>query len=142
MRLFGRRRPAGVERVPNEVLRPELVDYLPGPVVLRLGAGLGLLDLPSSVACQSVANVWIADGRWVEAEWPRDATYGWFVAPIDLRLGHMLEFRLASGPLAGWVADVSPERFVFVITADRDQALAMARTAVGQWAINQIDRLR
>ncbi|MEZ5378274.1 MAG: hypothetical protein R2733_17355 [Acidimicrobiales bacterium] len=142
MRLFGRRRPAGVERVPNKVLRPEVVEHPPGPVALRLGPGLGLLDLPSGQACLSVANVWIADGQWVEAEWPWDAAFGWFVAPIDLRLGHVLEFRLVGGTLTGWVVDVNAERFVFVVTADRNQATEMAGIALARWSAAQVDRLR
>ncbi len=141
MRLRGRRRPAGVERVPTKALTPEPVVLPPGPIVLRLGPGLGLLDLPAGPV-YSVANVWIADGSWVEATWPRDPVHGWFVAPFDLRLGHVLEFRHQVGIIHGWVADVNSGRFIFVVTANREQALNMATVAFDRWSGSEIDRLR
>ncbi len=142
MRRFRRRRPAGVEQVPNEVLSPSLVVQSPGPIVLRLGPGSGLLDHPSGRECSSVANVWVGGGQLFEAMWPRDPAYGWFVAPVDLRLGHVLEFRQHADIVHGWVADVNPGRFVFVVTANSAQALDMAATAHERWSRSEIDWLR
>ena len=40
-----------------------------------------------------------------------DPQFGWFVAPIDLRLGHILEFRREVGSLFGWVAECTRRGF-------------------------------
>lgn len=142
MRLRGRRRPAGVEWVPNEVFTPEVVVQPLGPIVLRLGPGSGLLDFPGGLGFDAVANVWLADGRWVEATWPRDPTYGWFIAPIDLRLGQVVEFGRGGSIITGWVADVNVHRFVFVVTANREEAWRTAGLAFDRWSEREIGRLR
>ncbi len=142
MRRFRRRRPAGVEQVPNKTLSLDFVVQMPGPIVLRLGPGSGLLDHPGGRECSAVANVWVADGQWFEAMWPRDPANGWFVAPVDLRLGHVLEFRQHADIVHGWVADVNPGRFVFVVTANCAQALDTAAAAHERWSRSEIDRLR
>lgn len=141
MRLVGRRRPAGVEQVPSQVLVPEIVAQPLGPVVLRLGPGGGLLDLPGHSWFDSVSNVWLVDGSWAEAMWPRDPAYGWFIAPIDLRLGHILEFRRQASLVCGWVADVRHDAFVFAVTADRAQADEMASIALARSNARRIERL-
>ncbi len=141
MRLRGRRRPAGVEQVPTEALVPEIVAQPLGPVVLRLGPGGGLLDLPGPLRIDDVANVWSSEGGWVEARWPRHPVHGWFIAPIDLRLGHVLEFRGATALVCGWVADVQHDGLVFVVTADRAQASEMASIALARSNARRIERL-
>jgi hypothetical protein len=102
--------------VPNEVLVPEIVDYPLGPVLLRIGPGRGLLDYPIRQPVHAVVNVWPADDGWAEAPWPWDTTFGWFVAPIDLRAGHVLEFRGAGLPL-----------IAYVLHADQSNAVVLAR---------------
>ena len=141
MRLLGRRRPAGVEQVPTQVLVPEIVVQPLGPVVLRLGPESGLLDLPGATWFVTVSNVWTADGVWHEAQWPRHQRYGWFIAPIDLRLGHVLEFRGQATLVCGWVADVQHDAFVCVVTADRCQAVEMAAVALERAKTRRIERL-
>jgi len=138
VRLFGRRRPAGYERVPNEVLTPELVLEPVGPVVLRLGPGNGLLEFPGGRACHQVANIWYENGGWYETPWPTDPHYGWFIAPVDLGLGHVLEFRRPAGTLVGWVADANPDRVIVAIAADRERAVEAARAAHEIWAWREI----
>ena len=132
VRLRGRRRPAGVERVPTEVLTPEVVLEPLGPVVLRLGPGRGLLDYPGGRPCHAIANIWPTDDGWAEACWPHDQRFGWFVAPIDLRLGHILEFRGEMKSVFAWVADCDPFRVVAVVEADRRRAVGAAAEAAAQ----------
>lgn len=127
MRRSSRRRPAGPERVPTEVLIPEIVDYPLRPILLRLGPGRGLLDYPIRHPVHAVGNVWPVDDGWAEALWPWDPTFGWFVAPIDLRAGHVLEFRGAGGPLVGHVIDAGRANVLVVPAPDR--ACAAARAA-------------
>jgi len=138
VRLFGRRRPAGNERVPNEVLTPELVLEPLGPVVLRLGPGNGLLEYPGGRTCHQVANIWWENGGWYETVWPTDPHYGWFIAPIDLGLGHILEFRGPAGTLVGWVADATPERVIVVIAAGRERAAEEASNARESWVRKEV----
>lgn len=142
MRLRGRRRSAGVEQMPNDVVVPDIVVQPLGPIVLRLGPGGGLLDLPGPSGFDTVANVWPSEGAWVEARWPRHPTYGWPIAPIDLRLGHVLEFRGQAAVVYGWVVDVQHHSFVFVVTADRERAYETATVALARWNAQRIDRLR
>lgn len=124
MRRPSRRCPAGPERVPTEVLVPEIVDYPLGPVMLRLGPGRGLLDYPIRRPVHAVVNVWPMDDGWAEAPWPWDPTFGWFVAPIDLRAGHVLEFRGAGRALVGYVVVADHTTVLVVLTPERERAAA------------------
>jgi hypothetical protein len=123
VRLRGRRRPAGLERVPTEVLKPELVLGPLGPVVVRLGPGRGPLDYPGGRPCDAIANIWPTDEGWAEALWPFDSQYGWFVAPIDLRLGHIVEFRSGADRCVAWVIDVDRHTVALWAVADRPEVV-------------------
>ena len=128
--------------MPTEVVVPEIVAHPFGPVVLRLGPGGGLLDLPGPTWIDTVANVWPFEGAWAEARWPRHPTYRWPIAPIDLRLGHVLEFRGQAAVVCGWVVDVQHHSFVFVVTADREKAHETATAALARLNAQRINRLR
>ena len=133
MRLRGRRRPAGIERVPIEVLIPEVVLEPLGPVALRIGPGRGLLDYPSGRPCHAIVNVWPTDDGWAEAAWPLDPQFGWFVAPIDLRTGHILEFRREAGTVLGWVAGRDADRVIVVVVVAADRERAADSAAEAMW---------
>jgi hypothetical protein len=130
VRLRCRRRPAGFERVPTEVLKPELVLGPLGPVILRLGRGRGLLDYPGGRPCDAVANVWPTDEGWAEALWPFDSHYSRFVAPIDLRPGHIIEFRRDTSALIAWTVDAGATDVLLVAERSRKVAVDRARMAM------------
>ncbi len=116
--------------MPTEVLTPEVVLEPLGPVALRLGPGRGLLDYPGGRPCHAIVNVWPTDDGWAEASWPLDPQFGWFIAPIDLRSGHVLEFRREAGIAFGWVVDCDAGRLVVVVEADRERAAESAAEAM------------
>lgn len=127
VRLISRRRPAGSEREPPERLTPEVVDRIRRPFVLRLAPGGALLDLPAGRPMRRVVSFWpdrAQVGGWVEVDWPIDARHGWFIAPLDLRVGHLVEFQPADSavPMTCWVAAADPARMVMAPARDRIDA--------------------
>ncbi len=73
-----------------------------------------------------MANIWPTNDGWAEAHWPRHQAFGWFTAPIDLRPGHILEFRGPAGPIIGAVQHADETWVVVLICPDRHRAVDAA----------------
>ena len=106
VRLRGRRRPAGIERVPTEVLVPEVVVGPLGPVYLRLGPGRVLLDYPSGRPCRAIANVWPTDDGWAEGTLAaRSTSTSGSSPPSTSASATSSSFARETESVFGWVAE-------------------------------------
>ena len=85
----------------------------------------------------AIAHVWPEPrcaGGWARAAWPVDYVASRFVAPDDLRIGHVLEVTIVGGLRCyGWIADVDARRFVLVASPDAPSAVVAAARAVEVW---------
>lgn len=145
VRRLRRRRPAGQPRVP--IPPDERWAYAPvvGPAFVRIGPDRTLLDPPWGLFGCTVAHVWPDDrvaGGWARVAWPLDSRCARPIAPLDLHLGHVLEF---SAQLGGrWivrfavVANVDEHALALVVAESATDATLVARRAVDVWRATEL----
>lgn len=108
---------------------------------MRLAADRGVIDVPWDVAVVSIAHVWPeprAPGGWARVAWPVGMV-GRFMAPLDLRIGHVLEVVAVGGwRCFGWIADADARRFVLVPSPDADAAVLAAARASAVWHATEV----
>jgi hypothetical protein len=106
-------------------------------LVLRLAPDRVLLDLPRGATVGAVASVWVDEdaGEWRRAAWPR-ASVGLPIAPLDLWVGHVVEFGsggAAACPTYACVLGVSPTAIVIGVQRTAFDAVAAGRLAHEAW---------
>jgi hypothetical protein len=120
----------------------ELRTYAPvvGPAVVRIGPDRTLLDPPWEMLGCTVAHVWPDDrvaGGWQRVAWPVDDWCGRPIAPLDLHLGHVLEFSAQMGERRSVrfavVAKVDQDVLALVPAESVTNATLIARGAVDVW---------
>ena len=130
---------------------PILVDEPPThapigrPAVVRIGPDRTLLDPPWEMWGCTVAHVWPCDhvaGGWARVEWPVDEWSHRPIAPLDLHLGHVLEFwpgdRSFGSVRYAIVAGVDEQRTVLVAAESAAGAASIARHVVDTWWASQL----
>ncbi len=145
VRRVRRRRPAGQPQVPTVVAEPVAGATAVAPAVVRIGPDRVLLDSPWDMVDCSVAHVWLDDtvtGGLIRAAWPRHPWSRRPIAPLDLHLGHALEFSTHIEATLevryAFVAEVGLQSIVLVSAASVFDAVSMARRAVDVWKVAQL----
>jgi hypothetical protein len=117
-----------------------------GPTVVRIGPDRTLLDPPWEMLGCTVAHVWPDDrvaGGWQRVAWPVDDWCARPIAPLDLHLGHVLEFSTqASGRRMvrfTIVANVHENVMALVPAESVTDATLIARGAVDVWRAAELD---
>ena len=148
MRRLRRRRPAGIAQVPIPFGAPQAATPVgeSAPAVVRIGPDRTLLDPPWEMAGCAVAHIW-PDARvtcgWARVAWPVDPWSSRPVAPLDLHLGHVLEFSLVGAhPVVRYaiVADRDEARMILVPAASPGDAVSIARRLVDVWRAAELAR--
>jgi hypothetical protein len=116
-----------------------------GPAVVRIGPDRTLLDPPWEMYGCSVAHVWPDDrvaGGWQRVAWPVDDWCARPIAPLDLHLGHVLEFSSdASGRRIvrfAIVANVHENVMALVPAESVTDASSIAGRAVDVWRATEL----
>jgi hypothetical protein len=122
--------------VVESVLHAPVVD----PAVVRIEPDRTLLDPPWEMLGCAVAHVWPDGsfaGGWARVVWPVDDSSRRPIAPLDLHLGHVLEFSALQDGVRmaryAVVAEVDEQRMVLVPAASAVDAASIARRAVDVW---------
>ena len=145
MRRHRRRRPAGSSQVPIEPSTCGAVVRAIEPAIVRIGPDRTLLDPPWGLREYVVAHVWPDNailGGWARLGWPAEPWSHRPIAPVDLHLGHVLEFVSSLVPIVAaqyaWVAAVDGRRMVVVPCASATDAAEAACRAVEIWRTAEI----
>jgi hypothetical protein len=131
--------------VPIEVVEPSVVAPVVGPAVVRIGPDRTLLDPPWEMLGCTVAHVWPDDciaGGWARVAWPLDQWCARPIAPLDLHLGHVLEFSTqARGRRMvcfAIVANVDENGMALVPAESATDATLIARRSVDVWHATEL----